>query len=287
MSERSQKSSSLEEEVWNAIAAFEQILEAMPNDRASLEALCHAYEQIGDHTRAKDYAIRLCDVLMEDGDNEGAKALLDRLQTYADGDERVQQAFEKLNQIGQHATEEAGVDAGVRKARAVPLESRETPSFSLAEELSFAWSLLEADLLTQEEYGSLVQDLTELSSNVGNLTISVLHALEVRGFKHLERVLASVSKICGSPLINVASFDVPHSATLLLPYNFMLRRGVLVFDFIANDLLVVIMNPYDKQLRNRVEAMTGRACHFYMTMPSAFDATLEKIRQQQAKGSEA
>ena len=40
----------LEAEIWNAINAFEQMLEAMPNDRVSLEALSHAYEQIGDHT---------------------------------------------------------------------------------------------------------------------------------------------------------------------------------------------------------------------------------------------
>ena len=85
MDNQSQQVANLEEEVWNAIAAFEQILEAMPNDRASLEALCHAYEQIGDHTRAKDYVIRLVDVLVEEGDGAAAKRLSDRLVAYSDG----------------------------------------------------------------------------------------------------------------------------------------------------------------------------------------------------------
>ena len=49
----------LEAEVWSAISAFEQILEAIPNDRASLEALSNTYEQIGDHTKAKEYMLRL------------------------------------------------------------------------------------------------------------------------------------------------------------------------------------------------------------------------------------
>ncbi len=283
MSDDPQQSSSLEEEVWNAIAAFEQILEAMPNDRASLEALCHAYEQIGDHTRAKDYAVRLCDTLLEEGDHDAAKRMLDTLQTQADGDERVQAVVEKFNRITQGNTSEAGSPAVGHAAQAHASMKTEAQTFSLAEELSFAWSLLEADLLTQEDYGSLVQDLTELSSSQGQHTISVLHALEVRGFKNLERVLGSVSKICGSPLIRLESFEVPRAAMTLLPMDFMLRRGVLAFDFIANDLLVVIMNPYDQQLRASVEAMTGRACHFYMTLPSDFDQKLSKIREQLAE----
>ena len=61
-------SKELEEEIWSAISAFEQILEAMPNDRASLEALAHAYEQIGDQTRGLDYLIRLTQVVLEEGD---------------------------------------------------------------------------------------------------------------------------------------------------------------------------------------------------------------------------
>ena len=67
-----EKSLNAEEKIWDAISAFEQILEAMPDDRASLEALAHAYEQIGDHARAKDYTIRLGGVLVSESDAEAA-----------------------------------------------------------------------------------------------------------------------------------------------------------------------------------------------------------------------
>ncbi|MFT5241154.1 MAG: hypothetical protein ACI9OU_001841 [Candidatus Promineifilaceae bacterium] len=277
MDNQSQQVANLEEEVWNAIAAFEQILEAMPNDRASLEALCHAYEQIGDHTRAKDYVIRLVDVLVEEGDGAAAKRLSDRLVAYSDGDNRVVEALKKLGAMG-------GLDLAVTtdSPSVTPTPSAPSPRvkvFSLAEELSFAWSLLEEKLLTQEEYGSLVQDLTELSARENNQTISVLHALEIRGYKGLERVLASVSKSCVAPLILLNSFDVPRAAMSLLPIDFMMRRGVLPFDFVSDDLLVVVMNPFDKQLRSTILDMTGRNCHFYLTIPSEFDATLAKIRK--------
>jgi hypothetical protein len=278
MDNQSQQVANLEEEVWNAIAAFEQILEAMPNDRASLQALCHAYEQIGDHTRAKDYVIRLVDVLVAEGDGEAAKRLSERLVAYSDGDSRVVDALNKLGAMGNNSDAAAAQDAPA-PAKSLGAAPAQGKAFSLAEELSFAWSLLEEKLLTQEEYGSLVQDLTELSARGSSQTISVLHALELRGYKGLERVLASVAKSCVTPLILLNRFDVPRAAMSLLPIDFMLRSGVLPFDFVSDDLLVVVMNPFDKQLRRTILDMTGRNCHFYLTIPSEFDATLSKIRE--------
>ena len=52
-----------EAELWNAIAAFEKILEALPNDRVSLETLVGAYEKIGDYARSLEFAFRLTRVL--------------------------------------------------------------------------------------------------------------------------------------------------------------------------------------------------------------------------------
>ena len=77
------KSKGLEEEIWSAISAFEQILEAMPNDRASLEALTHAYEQIGDHTRSAEYAMQLAEVVIDSGDDKAAAELVEKLRNEA------------------------------------------------------------------------------------------------------------------------------------------------------------------------------------------------------------
>ena len=62
-----------EAEIWNAIAAFEKILEAIPNDRISLETLIEAYEKVGDHTRAKEYLLRLANVLIDESDEDAAR----------------------------------------------------------------------------------------------------------------------------------------------------------------------------------------------------------------------
>jgi len=145
----------------------------------------------------------------------------------------------------------------------------------MAEELAFAWNLLEAKEISQDEYSSLVQDLTEMSSVDSATTVSVLHVLESRAFKSLDRVLVHVSKECGTPVISLACFEIKPEAFSLLPYDFMVRRGALVFELIGKDALVVVMNPYDRQLRRDIETMTGRKCHFFLTLPSEFDKALD------------
>ena len=93
------KSKGLEEEIWSAISAFEQILEAMPNDRASLEALTHAYEQIGDHTRSAEYAMQLAEVVIDSGDDKAAAELVEKLQPHAEGSDDVAATLARLQSV--------------------------------------------------------------------------------------------------------------------------------------------------------------------------------------------
>jgi len=151
--------SELEERVWNAIAAFEQILEAMPNDRESLDALANAYEQVGDHTRAKDYLVRLGNAIIQDRDVEAGKGILEKVEIYAEHDENAKQILTKLNEF--LASQKESVVAAKAESQAKFAKSGSSDirlTFNMADELSFAWNLLEAGEITQEEYSSVVQD---------------------------------------------------------------------------------------------------------------------------------
>jgi hypothetical protein len=268
----------LETEVWSAIAAFEQILEAIPNDRASLDALSNTYEQIGDHTKAKEYMLRLGDVLLDEHDADEARDLVSHIKPYAD-DPEVKALIDRIEKLGPVETRSPEVAAA---GPVVPAEKpksgeRVRMSFSMQDELAFAWNLLEAKELTQEEYSSVVQDLTEMSSVDSATTVSVLHVLEGRAFKSLEKVMAFVSKECGTPIISLSCFDLKPEATSLLSSDFMLKRGAMVFELLGTDALAVVMNPYDRQLRKDVEGTTGKKCHFFMTLASEFDKCLEAL----------
>ena len=126
-----------------------------------------------------------------------------------------------------------------------------------------------------------MQDLTDISSSEASVTISVLHVLSDRGFKNLSRIMANVAKDCGTPIISLSNFDLQQSSYALLPLEFMLKRGVLVFELFGKEALVVVMNPYDKQLMKDVETLIGRKCYFFMTAPTEFDGALNKIKNQQ------
>lgn len=273
----------LEEQIWSAIRAFEQILEAMPDDRASLETLAHAYGQIGDDAKSYAYLVRLGRVLVNEDDKDSALEILDRLRELNQGDQAGTELIADIEaMLGGHLeaeVESAGPDA-------VPAAVDMGPSIS--EEMAFTWNLLQAGDITQEEYASIVHDLTEMSGSESSVTVSVLHALEARSYKGLDRIVARVSQECFTPFISLDSIDISEAAGSQLPLAFVVRRGTLVFDFLGAHALAVVMNPYDASLRKDVEQLSGKACHFFMTHASEFDRAVERITniEVQSAGSE-
>ena len=273
-----------ESEVWSAISAFEQILESAPQDRAALETLTDAYERIGDHTRALDYMLRLGEVLIEDSDIPNAVRLARRIRVGGIVSSDAAEFLDKTDALADEhgiSVEDPVVEPSTASAASEPevldAVERLTQGFSMADELFFAWNLMEGDELTQEEYASVVHDLTEMSTSSEPMTVSVLHVLEARAFKHLERTMAHVSRECGTPIVSLASFDFQHKTVAVLPYELMVRRGVLVFETLAEDLLIVIMNPYNRTFRKEIEDVLGKSCHFYMALPSDFDGALLRV----------
>jgi len=110
-------------------------------------------------------------------------------------------------------------------------------------------------------------------------TASVLHTLEARAFSGMERLMAYVARDAQAPIISLLSFDIQKESHSLLPVEFMVRRGAVVFDLIADDALVVVMNPYDEALRQQVQAKVGKPCHFFISLPAEFDAAIARITE--------
>ena len=252
--------------VMEAIVGFEQILEAIPDDRSSLEALAHSYDQLGDVAKSREYLFRLANVVIADGDVQGARDISEQLSAAAEHDERIGDLLRRLNDV---AVREAAAAAVVPE----PVKTE----FNIAEELSLAWTLLQAGQISQEEYATVVQDLTEMCAGDHVATVSVLHVMEARGFRNLETVLGYLATECDAPIVTLSSFELQNAAVSLLPMDFMLRRGAMPYEVIGDELLVVVMNPYDKQLRKDVARGTGKKCHFYTCVPSDFDQALDKI----------
>ena len=265
-------------EVWNAIAILEQILEAMPGNRDSLDALVKAYEQVGDGTRARSYVVRLAKVILDEKDAPAAVALLSKLKAYSGDDPEASALVTRIEELKATAT---GAPPATGKPEKKPATEALLAMPSISEEISLAWKLLQAKVLTQEEYSHLVQDLTELSGTSKAGTVSALHVLQARGAKNLEDILVYLSRESNTPIVPLSGFELRKEVLTLIPLPVMIRRGVVAFETVGSDLLVAVMNPLDRALRRELEKLTGRKCHCYLTLPSDFDAVVEKTRQME------
>jgi len=132
-------------EIWNAIAYFEKILEALPHDRLSLETLANAYEKVGDHTRAKAYTLRLAHVLFEEADEDGIGELRAKIRQFDQDDPEVKAAITSLESL-----KPAKVMAVVRD----DMDQLSRRSTILPVKISMAWNLLQANQLNQEDYAA-------------------------------------------------------------------------------------------------------------------------------------
>jgi len=266
-----------EEEIWSAISSFEQILEVLPDDRTSLRTLSSAYEQIGDHARAKDFLFRLSEVLLKEADYGAAFSLIDKLRAYVEYDAGVGELIARIEEHGDgKMVDGAGGARQELPAGKVTSMELSLSKFSIAAEMSMAWNLMEAGELTQDEYALVVQDLTEMSGQQGG-TASALHVLEAHGGMNLERIMTFLSKECNTPILSLENFEFNLEAIRLLSRDFMVARGCLVFELLGTDALVVLLNPYDAEIRKDVKALLGRECHFYMVLPSEFDRRIERL----------
>ncbi|MFU8781097.1 MAG: hypothetical protein ACNA71_08765 [Kiritimatiellia bacterium] len=273
MSSGNQKSGmDLESEVWQAISAFEKILEVMPDDRSSLETLSHAYEQTGDKVKALDYLLRLAEVVLGEGDKEASAHVLERLQEYAEAGDHVRAVIQRLQELGPDGV------ADVEGDTVAVTNDTDRAMFRVTDELAFAWKLFEAGEISQEDYSMVAHDLTELSIDAHLSTASVLHVLDTRAFSGLERVMGYASRETKTPIISLASYEVSAEVASVLSLDFMIRRGVVVFGRMLDELLVAVMNPFDQVLREDVAAETGQRCHFFLSQPREFDACLQALQ---------
>ena len=264
-------------EIWAAVSAFEKILEAVPTDRLAIETLADAFEKLGDKTKSQQYLMRLVDVVLLENDSAAGPGLIERLEAYG-REEAMLQARKRVEQM-------LARDAAARMA-AEKNSATVRKAADITHEVSLAWELLQEAKLSQAEYSAVVQDLSENSSKRIDVPVSVLHALADRQFKGMDKVLTHLCKLSGLPLIVLSSFELNPEAFMLLPMEFMTRRGAIVFDLMGRDALVAVLNPVDKDLQADVKRVLKRECHFYLSNSSDYDAVLGAIRKHIAARDE-
>lgn len=255
----------------DSIMMLEQILEVMPQDLTSLRALYNAYLQCNNRAKAFHYLCMVCKVACSANDADCIRFVEKQLPQFeADYPEKTAVLMAEAARV-----------AGALTA-AVPSETasqvRPASEAEIGEELALAWKLYEENQLSQEEYSSVLHDLTEVSSREVAVPVSVLHVLNDRGFSQMNRILNYLSSRSGVPCISLKHFELTEEIAELLPGEISSRDGALPFALFGHDLLVAVLNPFNRALIDKVEKAGGRRCHTYLVTAEEYDTALTKLR---------
>ncbi len=208
-----------------------------------------------------------------------AAEILNELKLYAEDDPGLNEILLRVDMLAETAGDQVSSLSTGKQKTSLELKA-ESATFSLASEMTFAWKLVESGDLSQEEYAGVINDLTEMSAQADDLTISLLHVLESRNIGDVEKYMGGLAEKCGTPIISLDNFEITLETVLALSINFVVARGAMVFDYVGSEALVVILNPYDSDIRNEVkELLSDKECHFFVTQPSQFDRRVEKMRE--------
>lgn len=273
-----------EEEVRGAIHAFEEILESMPNDRVALETLFEGHLMLDQHDNAAKFLARLTETILEENDSEALQGLLPALHQHAGLNADVASLLNRAETLIRSSplpAAKAAPDTPVTTHPASSESGRTLPAFNnndITAELSMAWNIHQAGEFSEEEYAAVVHDLSELSNRHLDVPVTVLHVLEDRSSSSLTRVLQFVVQDTNTPFITLSRFDLdPTSINLRLPEAMVRCRGALVYEVMAKDAMVAILNPYDEELKERIKATLNTKCHFFLTSSEEYDAAVKKL----------
>ena len=275
-----EEQTTVEQNLANSIAMLEQILEVMPQDADALRAVYSAYRKVGQDMQEFEYLTRIIDVHLGSGDN----SLLAFIQTELEH-------FE-VNHPSEVAEQNARLKRADTSASVTPFNANKTRSSSheeirgstgkqetdISEEIALAWRLYEENQRSQEEYSSVLHDLTEVSSKDLDVPVSVLHVLNDRGFTQMNRIMNYMSSRSGVPCMNLAGYELTETLATALPFELPAHDGALPFAFLGEDILVAVLNPFNHMLVDKIESIGGNRCHTYLVAPEDYDLALGRLR---------
>lgn len=255
----------------DSIVMLEQILEVMPQDLMALKALYNAYCQCGRREQAFDYLRMIADVACSNNDSETAEFIVEQLDEFKE--DFSSEVTVQLARIQTEVGFGGSPSASPSEPAAIPAAEAE-----ISEELALAWKLYEENQLSQEEYSSVLHDLTEVSSKEVDVPVSVLHVLNDRGFSQLNRIINHMSSRSGVPCISLLNFELTAEIAEVMPMEIAARDGALPFGLFGNDLLLAVLNPFSNALIAKAEKASGHRCHTYLVSAEQYDIALGKLR---------
>jgi hypothetical protein len=271
-----------------AIAFFEDMLQTMPKDRTALEFLAVAYEQTKQKDKRRDVLVRLVDVLLMENDYKNAKAIAEHLKAFPDympamlAIERVT-ALAELEDVSD--TTQAAVIPSQGSAFTPAKPTKEWPAdvhsishAAASAEMDLVWFWHDNEYIPKDFCMDIMNALTERPATDTPLLISAVAILDELHPEYTDLVLEKMQRTCNVPPIPVELFEPTPAALHTLPYLFCTVKGVMPFALMGNELLVVLLNPMNEDLKQEILDRSGRICHLFLAHPRSWQSMVQRIR---------
>lgn len=284
-----------------AIDFFEKMLQTMPGDRTGLEFLSVAYEQTGDRDKQINALIKLSETLLKEGDMEHAAMIAEKLRSFPDSSEasvaaRVVEQIVAKGSLAANAQavypNDLFIDDSQKPAEPVAPPARPSgglpawTSDAAKAEMEVVWQWKDGNILPKDVCMDMLHVFMDHPVVVSEPSlVSALGLLQERHPELADVGFESMQKRSKMPPLPLELFEISPDALRMLPSDYLIIKGVLPFGFIAQEMLVCVMNGVDAALRQEIEAMSGRTCHFFLMHPRTwFDIAPKVLGQSQSLG---
>ena len=285
-----------------AIAFFEKMLQTMPGDRTGLEFLSVAYEQTGERDKQIAALVKLSETLLKEGDMDHAAMIAQKLRSFPDAPEAAIAAMvaEKIVAKGPMSAANAQtvypndlfIDESQKPAEPAGPSARQSggvpawTSDAAKAEMEVVWHWKDGGILPKDVCMDMLHVFMDHPVVVNEPSlVSALGLLQGQHPELADIGFESMQKRSKMPPLPLELFEVSPEAVRTLPPDYMSVKGALPFGFIADEMLVCVMNGVDPGLREEIEAMSGRTCHFFLMHPRAwFEVSPKFLGQAQSLG---
>ncbi len=264
------KSVTAREELQQTATMLEQILEVMPDDLFTLRALYETSLKLELPEKALNCLKRLDDGARASQNAEMIAFVLNQYASIVGEIPELQKRIVRLQEL-QLVTNLMSDE--------VPERPSAMHKSGIESEMALAWELFQDEQLSQEEYSNVLHDLAEMSSREVSVPVTVLHILHDRNFSRFERLLTYLCQKSGVPIMALNQFEEREELREILPLEFITHHGIMPFAEVGGDLLLAVLNPFDKELLRRAGEISGRCGHAYLVTPQEYDQRLAQIKK--------
>lgn len=264
---------------------YEQVLEKMPGDIFSIEALIEIFEQIGDDEKVEELKGQLANVENGEDLKPVTNTIKSRTSSFSISVNTNNLTNRKVSLKSRPSVSDPVPPSWRRKHQELD-QIKMTKAladlvfslqYSLKSQVDLMVRLYDVELLTKKQFSKIVYRLSEHKfSRAPVKPMMVVHMLEECSELELEKVQYFLSRKSSLPYIDISLMDFDDKLYSILPETLIFNHGIIAFKKVAGDFCIAVLNPLNTELMKETSFLLGTNVHFFITSAQEFD---EYIRE--------